>query len=144
MDLARQGKIVNAPFVAGKTTLDEVEKAWGQPDSMDYVAAAKGRYATYGQKGVTLGVNKGDQVFELRSSDAAVRQLTLADIKTILGTPDVERPLNGQTLVGYTAGPDYKLEFVVPQGTNPQVDHVNVLYPRGTVNSMAGDPGREW
>jgi len=24
------------------------------------------------------------------------------------------------------------------------MDHYNVLYPNGTVNEMAGDPGRQW
>lgn len=45
--LAEQGKVINCDFPAKTTGLQDVEKAWGKADSTDYIAAAKGRYATY-------------------------------------------------------------------------------------------------
>ncbi|MHB8076606.1 alpha/beta fold hydrolase [Desulfosporosinus fructosivorans] len=49
----------------------------------------------------------------------------------------------GEPLVLTHGGPfsdhriwDYQIESVM--------DHYNVLYPQGTVNSMADDPGRQW
>lgn len=42
----------------------------------------------------------------------------------------------------------FKIEFVFPlsaaNNSNPMMNHYLVLYPAGTVNSMAGDPGRQW
>ncbi|MDH4617551.1 polysaccharide deacetylase family protein [Brevibacillus sp. AY1] len=37
IDLARDGKIPHTSFVVTKTTMDEVEQAWGQPDKLDQV-----------------------------------------------------------------------------------------------------------
>ena len=66
----------------------------------------------------------------------------------MLGKPIYKAETNGQEIIGYTAGTDFKLEFVFPVPTddnpNPMMDHYNVLYPRGTVNNMADDPGRQW
>ena len=64
------------------------------------------------------------------------------------GTPDHNITSNGEIILGYVAGADYKILFVFKAPTNnntdPELDHYSVLYPKGTVNSMAGDPGREW
>ena len=66
----------------------------------------------------------------------------------MLGAPAYDSKFYGQELIGYIAGPEFKLEFVFPEPTsgnpNPVLDHYSVLYPNGTINSMAGDPGRQW
>jgi len=112
------------------------------------VAAAKGRYATYSSHNVVFGINKGDQIFEVRSSDSRLKGITLAEAKTVLGTPAYNAESNGQEIIGYTTNSEFKVEMVFPQPTsedpNPVIDHYNVLYPSGTVNSMADDPGRQW
>lgn len=63
--------------------------------------------------------------------------------------PGYDKIISGnQHIIGYVVSPTYKLEFIFPQeNTNqpdPTLDHMNVLYPSGTVNSMADDPGRQW
>ncbi|KUO60926.1 MAG: antirepressor [Gracilibacter sp. BRH_c7a] len=148
MAAGEQGKVLFCDFPVKTTSLQEVEKAWGKADQTDYVAAAKGRYATYSSHNVVFGINKGDQIFEVRSSDSRLKGITLAEAKTVLGTPAYNAESNGQEIIGYTTNSEFKVEMVFPQPTsedpNPVIDHYNVLYPSGTVNSMADDPGRQW
>ncbi|MGI6554549.1 MAG: YjgB family protein [Bacillota bacterium] len=147
MDLAKQGKVIGCDFIAGKTVFDDVEKEWGKADKTDYVAEAKGTYATYSSKGFVFGINKGSQVFEIREI-GNLENITFPQVKEVLGNPDKVLDYPGQDILGYTTGTEYKLEFVFPEPTadnpDPVLDHLNVLYPPGTVNMMADDPGREW
>lgn len=150
IDLAEQGKVPGCRFTAGKTVFDEVEKEWGSADKTDYVAAAKGTYAVYESRGYVFGINKGYQVFEIRvmAKGNDLEEIRLSDVKRALGSPDKTLKYPGQDILGYRAGRDYKLEFVFseasPDNSDPSLDHLNVLYPRGTINMMADDPGREW
>lgn len=77
VSLAKQGKVINSVFAAKVTVIEDVEKAWGKPDKMDYVAQAKGTYATYEKQGVVFGFNKGLQIFEVRSYDSGLKTVTL-------------------------------------------------------------------
>ena len=144
---AKQGKVINSDYAAKTTTIDDVEKVWGKADKTDYVASA-GRYATYTINKVVFGVNKGDQLFEVRSFDSRIKSVTLTKAKEVLGKPAYDVNTNGQEIIGYTAGTEFKIEMIFLQLTkdnpNPVMDHYNVLYPLGTVNSMADDPGRQW
>ena len=146
--LGKQGKVINSDYSAKTTTIDAVEKDWGNPDKTDYIATAKGNYATYTSHNVVFGINKGDQIFEVRCYDGRLAGITLAKTKDVLGTPAYDAKANGQEIIGYTTDSEYKVEMVFPQLTtdrpNPIMDHYNVLYPNGTVNEMAGDPGRQW
>lgn len=146
--LGQQGKVINSDFAAKTSTLGDVEKLWGKADTTEYVSTAKGRYATYTSHNVVFGLNKGDQIFEVRSYDSRLKGITFNQVKGVLGTPAYDAKSNGQEIIGYKAGSEFKVEMVFPQPTssnpNPVMDHYNVLYPRGTVNSMADDPGRQW
>src|SRR5680860_609451 len=148
MNLSKQGKVINCDFPAKTTTIDDVKKAWGKADQTSYVAAAKGSYATFSSHKVVFGFNKGDQIFEVRSFDSRLGTLTLAKAKEILGDPAYDVKNSSQEIIGYTAGAEFKVEMVFPQPTasnpTPAMDHYSVLYPQGTVNSMANDPGRQW
>ncbi len=145
MEQAKQGKVPGCEFSVRTTVIDQVEDAWGKADTTDYVAAAKGSYATYASRGITFGFNKGEQIFEVRSSGKQVKQISLSQIEKALGTPTYHLDNQTEKIIGYVASSDYKLEFVLDKSkSNPFVDHVNVLYPAGTVNSMADDPGRQW
>lgn len=148
MELAKEGKVLGCPFAAGQTVFDDVEEEWGKADNTDYVAAAKGTYATYSSRGYVFGINKGYQVFEVRSFGKEIKDITLSQVKEALGDPDKVLDYPGQDILGYTTGTDYKLEFVFPEASkdndDPSLDHYNVLYPPGTVNMMADDPGRQW
>lgn len=146
--LAEEGKVIDCDFSAKNSVLSEVEKSWGKADKIDYVEAAKGRYATYLKYNVVFGLNKGDQIFEVRSFNTKIKGILLLDVKNFFGTPEYDAKTNNQEIIGYKSGSDFKLEFVFPlkEGGNssPTLDHYCVLYPAGTVNIMASDPGRKW
>ncbi|WP_242833886.1 M56 family metallopeptidase [Desulfosporosinus sp. OT] len=146
--LAQQGKVINSDFPVKTSTIEDIEKVLGKADTTEYVAAAKGRYATYSSHKLVFGINKGEQIFETRSYDNQLRNVSLGNVKAVLGTPAYDTKYNGQEIIGYTAGPQFKIEMVFSQPTtsipDPVIDHYSVLYPQGTVNSMADDPGRQW
>jgi len=66
----------------------------------------------------------------------------------VLGEPAYDKKVKGEEIIGYVANNDFKLLLVFPEPTeknpSPLMNHYSVLYPRGTVNSMADDPGRQW
>ncbi|AFM00131.1 MULTISPECIES: YjgB family protein [Desulfitobacterium] len=146
--LAEKGKVINSDFAAKTTVIEDVEKKWGKPDSTDWVPEAKGNYATYSSHAMVFGFNKGSQIFEVRSFDKQLQKITLSKVKDIFGTPAYTATVGGEDIIGYTAGQEFKILLVFPKvtGTNsdPTLDHYSVLYPQGTVNSMANDPGRQW
>ncbi|WP_238886265.1 YjgB family protein [Clostridium sp. YIM B02551] len=146
-NLAKQGKIINSDFKAKTTNLQDVEKAWGKADKSEWVSAAKGMYTTYSKRNVVFGSNKGDQVFEVRSYDKKLNGVTLQMVKKYFGNPAYNVKSNGEEILGYVASTDFKILFVFSgtSGSNDtKLDHYSVLYPKGTVNNMADDPGREW
>lgn len=146
--LAEQGKVINSVFPVKTTVIEDVKSKWGEPDKTEWVAAAKGTYATYSKQAIVFGFNKGSQIFEVRSFDKQLQKLSLSKTKEIYGTPAYDVKVNGEEIIGYTAGQEFKMEFVFPMATtndsNPMMNHYLVLYPKGTVNSMADDPGRQW
>jgi hypothetical protein len=148
IQLAKQGKIINSEFGVKTTVIDTVEKKLGKPDKVDWVPEAKGNYATFSKYNVAFGFNKGMQIFEARSFDSRLRNLSLSMVKKVYGTPAYDVKANGEEIIGYTAGQEYKILLVFPSPSNdrkdPYMSHYSVLYPRGTVNSMANDPGRQW
>lgn len=146
--LAKQGKIINCDFPAKSTVIEDVEKKWGKADKTDWVPKAKGTYATYSKYNVVFGFNKGSQIFEVRSFDSRLKQISLPMVKKDFGTPEYDVKSNGEEIIGYKVGQEFKILFVFAQpvkGSNdPLMDHYSVLYPKGTVNIMADDPGRQW
>lgn len=148
MELAASGKTVDCEFPVETTVIEDIEKQWGKPDQLDYVAEAKGSYATYVERGFSFGFNKGSQIFDVRSYDKAIKQIPLSIVKEVLGEPDHINRFNGEDILGYKVSDKYKLRIVLPQSSSenpdPLVDHISVYYSQGTVNSMADDPGLEW
>lgn len=148
INLAKERKVINCDFPARKTVIEDVEKKWGKPKKAEWVAAVKGTYATYPNKNVVFGFNKVSQIFEVRSFDNKIKKITLSDVKNILGTPAYELSVKGEEIIGYVVSSDFKILMVFPEPSsddpNPLMDHYSVFYPKGTINSMADDPGREW
>ncbi|TCZ71070.1 DUF4309 domain-containing protein [Paenibacillus albiflavus] len=140
LNLAKEGKIANCEFPLEKGMFDDLEQAWGKPDTNEF--AGKAMYATYKTKNIVVGYNKGVQIIDLRSDSSDIRKLTLEDILQALGETKDIRSNEGETIYVYPAGKDYELKFIVPKPTkqapNPHVDHISVFYPRGAVNLMAG------
>lgn len=148
MQLAKQGKVIDCEFPAKTTPIETVIKKWGNPEKTDWIPAAKGTYTSYTKRGMAFGYNKGMQIFEVRTFDKQLSQISLSSAKQILGAPAYDVKYNGEEIIGYIAGPEFKLLLVFPEPSNsksdPVLDHYSVLYPQGTVNSMADDPGRQW
>lgn len=146
--LALQGKIINSEFPVKNTVIDDVEKKLGKADKTDWVPAAKGNYSTFSKYNVVFGYNKGMQIFEARSFDSRLKKITLSMVKSFYGTPAYDVKYNGEEILGYTSSKEFKILFVFSKvtkaGSEGTLDHYSVLYPRGTVNSMADYPGREW
>jgi hypothetical protein len=146
--LAQQGKIINCDFPAKTTTIEDVMAKWGKADKSEGVPQAKGFYFTYSKYNVVFGTGKGDLIFEVRSFDSRLGQISLSTVNNILGNPAYNAKYNGQKIIGYTAGKEYKILFVFVQPTKDSnyyiLDHYSVLYPEGTVNNMGNDPGRQW
>ena len=144
-DAANSGKVINCDFAAKETTMSDVKAQWGNADSSSWITAAKGMYYTYSKHNIVLGANKGDQVFEVRSTDTSLSALKLSDVESKFGTPQYNVTSDGQNIIGYKISDEFKILFVFNVGaTNPALLHYSILYPAGTVNSMAGDPGRQW
>ncbi|HEX9025644.1 MAG TPA: YjgB family protein [Clostridium sp.] len=146
--LAEEGKIINSNFADNSSNISDIEEKLGKADKSEWVGGAKGNYSTYSKYNVVFGSNKGGRIFEIRSFDSRLNDITLSKVEKYFGTPDHNVTSNGEIILGYVAGANYKILFVFKAPTNnntdPELDHYSVLYPKGTVNSMAGDPGREW
>ena len=139
LELAKQGKAPGLPFAADADGIEDVQSAWGAPSSQE--AAGAGTYDVYSSHKAVFGFNKGEQLFDVRSSAADLQAITLSQITATLGAPAVERHTATQTIITYLAGGDFQLRWVLPLPTasvpDPHVDHISVYYPWGTVNMMA-------
>lgn len=146
--LAKKGKIINSEFQVKSTTIQDVEEKLGKADTSDFVSEAKGVYYTFSKANVAFGCNKGDQIFEARSFDSKLGELSLSNVKKVLGEPAYSSKYDNEQIIGYTAGAEFKILFVFKESQNGEndlvLDHYSVLYPKGTGNNMADDPGREW
>ncbi|MBY0014380.1 YjgB family protein [Paenibacillus typhae] len=135
LELAKQGKVPGVEYAAHSGMIDEVEAAWGEPDTKE--SAGKGMYSTYGAKHVVFGWNKGSRIFDVRSSATDLQQLTLKEIEQTLGKPD-DTAVNGSDKIYiYHAGKEYQLKFIIPEATGT-VDHISVFSEQDSFNNMAG------
>lgn len=146
-DNAVNGKVINCDFKVENTTIDSVINSYGSANKSEFVESAKGQYYTFASKSLVFGCNKGSQVFEIRSFDKVLQALNLTDIEDYFGRPEYNIVTSfNETLIGYSISPELKIEFILPHNNdnNPILHHYCVLWPKGTVNSMANDPGRQW
>ncbi|WP_168121102.1 YjgB family protein [Paenibacillus sp. HB172176] len=135
LKLAKEGKISGIPFAAHTGLIDDVEKSWGEPDQRD--SADYGYYVTYEKKNAAFGINKGDQIYDVRSFDPKLNSITLKQIEAALGKPDKTTENGDDKIYTYDANDDFQLKFVIP-GKTGTVDHINVYNPKDGFNNMAG------
>lgn len=144
---AKVGEVIDCDFKVKYNIIDDVKRDWGEEEKFDYIAEAKGDYYTFGGKSEVFGVNKGGVIFEVRTFSEKVKEVTLNEIINSYDTPDYDiiSSIN-ERIIGYIVNDEFKLLLVFnnESGSNPKLDHYSVLYPKGTVNLMADDPGREW
>ncbi|GED27816.1 hypothetical protein BAG01nite_39180 [Brevibacillus agri] len=139
-ELAKNGQTLGSEYRVEKDVFDEIEKQIGKPDVVSYVNGLT--YNTYQNRGLVFAFNKGMQVVDIRSYDPRLQAITQAEVLQALGKPTSTATAAGQTIYTYKVTPDYELKIVF-SGTagKPEslyIDHVNIYYPRGTVNNMAG------
>ncbi len=130
--LAKEGKVINSPFIAGKTSLDEVIELWGNPKSID--SAPVGDYADYLTNQVTIGTVQSI-VVDVRSYQSELSSIHFKDIEAFAGKPDkttyYKDETNDQIILIYAVNSTYQLKWILSRPTksnqNPKVDHISVL-----------------
>ncbi|OMD31211.1 hypothetical protein BJP48_15245 [Paenibacillus odorifer] len=135
LELAKNGKVPGVKYAAHIGLIDEVEADWGKPDQQE--SAGKGIYATYTDKHVVFGFNKGSLIFDVRSSDSTLQKLTLKQIEATLGKPDDTKVYGDDKIYTYQANDQYQLKFIIPSSTGT-VDHISVFSEQDSFNNMAG------
>lgn len=135
--LAKKGKVKGADFVAGKTTIDVVHDAWGEPDR-PWQPTDRYAYDSYspgaGRGTYAFGIGRGEVVYDIRylgspmDESQAFDQISFAEIKRTLGKPSSVKTSGGDDILVYKLG-DYELKFVGPHKTQ-RLDHISVYSPR--------------
>lgn len=135
LELAKQGKAPGIEFAAHTDLIEDVEKAWGEPDKKE--SAGSGIYSTYSKRHSVIGFNKGSKIFDVRSSASNLQELKLSDIESALGKSADVRKNGDDTIYVYPAGKDFELKFIIPAATG-LVSHISVFSPQDSKNNMAG------
>ncbi|QUG84482.1 YjgB family protein [Bacillus nitratireducens] len=132
---AKVGKVPNVPYAAHTGDIEEIEKAWGKADKTEQ--AGNGMYATFTNKNVAFGFNKGSQVFDVRSYHSELKVITLQEIEKALGKPASVKVNGNDKIYNYKVNNQFELKFVIPKSTS-KVDHISVFSPEDSINKMAG------
>ncbi|MED1559020.1 YjgB family protein [Bacillus paramycoides] len=132
---AKEGKVPNVPYAAHTGDIEEIEKAWGKADKTE--SAGNGMYATFTNKNVVFGFNKGSQVFDVRSYHSELKSITLQEIEKALGKPASVKVNGNDKIYVYKVNNQFELKFVIPKSTG-KVDHISVFSPEDSINKMAG------
>ncbi|MBH0346079.1 hypothetical protein BK731_15195 [Bacillus thuringiensis serovar muju] len=134
-ELSKEGKVPNIPFAAHTGDIEEIEKAWGKADKMEQ--AGNAMYATFTNKNVSFGFNKGSQVFDVRSYHAELKSITLQEIEKALGKPTSVKGNGEDKIYVYKVNNQFELKFIIPKSTG-KVNHISVFSPEDSINKMAG------
>jgi beta-N-acetylhexosaminidase len=129
--LAKEGKIIDFPFISGKTKIQQVKDTWGKPTST--TKTENGLYEEYAN-GNVVGY-QGDIVNDIRSYDAKLQTIQLNEIKEAGGEPDEVRyykdRTHDQVILVYHSNSLFDLKWILPkpsnQDSNPKVDHISVF-----------------
>lgn len=140
---AENGKIFDSNFKIGQN-IDTIIQKLGNPDSENYVKAAKGTYFTFTSNNIAFGCNKGNQIFEIRSFNSNLNRIIITEISNFFGNPDYKVDTKeNEKILGYKINDTYKILFVFNLKSG-KLKHYSVLNPSLTKNSMSGDSGRDW
>lgn len=140
-DLSKNGQPFGSQYRVEKDVFDDAEKQLGKPDVVSFVNGIT--YNTYRDLNLVFAFNKGMQIVDIRSYDPRLQTITLAEVRETLGEPASKTTTGGQTIYTYKVTPDYELKFIfsgimTDDPNSLYIDHVNIYYPRGTFNNMAG------
>ncbi|PQZ57814.1 MULTISPECIES: YjgB family protein [Bacillus] len=132
---AKEGKVPNVPYAAHTGDIEEIEKAWGKADKTEQ--AGNGMYATFTNKNVSFGFNKGSQVFDVRSYHSELKVITLQEVEKALGKPASVKVNGNDKIYIYKVNNQFELKFIIPESTG-KVHHISVFSPEDSINKMAG------
>ncbi|MFZ3578783.1 beta-N-acetylhexosaminidase [Virgibacillus sp. DJP39] len=129
--LSQHGKIMQAPFVAGKTEIGTVHDKWGEPKQSS--VSSKGIYESFSSRYVTVAY-QDNTVFDVRSYHKNLANIHLNTIKKELGEPDKVRyykdNTHNQIILIYQVNAPFQLKWILPKPTenepNPEVHHISV------------------
>jgi hypothetical protein len=94
--LATTGMVPDIPFAADANAIDDVMAAWGDPTSQE--GSGAGTYDVYAAQHAVFGFNKGNQLFDVRSSSASIQAITWSQVQAVLG------PGRSQSFGGHCRG----------------------------------------
>lgn len=127
MENARKGKVRSSEFTAKNTQFDQIEAKLGKPTS--FTQAGYGYYASYGRQSLAFGYDmETGVVFDIRSYEKKLQNLTFSMIKKELGEPSDIRKNKDDNIYVYPAGEQYQLKFIIPSKTG-RVSHISVFSP---------------
>ena len=121
---AKQGKIAESPFNISSTMIKEVKREWGEPDKVD--EAGYGFYADYSSEKITIGFNQENEVFDLRSYDERLHEITSSMIVANLGVPTKIRNNDNEDIYLYELDNGFELKLILEREGNT-VDHISVF-----------------
>ncbi|MBB3128904.1 beta-lactamase regulating signal transducer with metallopeptidase domain [Paenibacillus rhizosphaerae] len=144
--LAKKGRVKGADFVSGKTTIEDVHNAWGEPDR-PWQPTDRYAYDSYspgaGRGSYAFGIGQGEVVYDIRYFGSGIDESTdlskisFQEIENTLGKPSSVKTSGSDDVLTYKEG-DYELKFVGPHATK-RLDHISVYSPRAARSTMGGD-----
>jgi peptidoglycan-N-acetylglucosamine deacetylase len=135
-DLAQTGKVNNCEFAAHTNNIADVEKKWGAATSTDEVE--NDFYANYPSKNTVFGYHENQIIFDVRSYDKRLNNITFPQLLKELGDPTYTRQYLDDQIYGYKVNNQYELRFIIPKKTG-KVDHISV-YSTSDKNSASAPP----
>lgn len=139
LELAQVGKVKGSEFAAKSSLIDQVKAAWGQPDQEN--PAGDGIYATYSDRAVTFGYNKGNQIYDVRSYDKDLQLITLSQVKSKMGQATTDNIVQQEEILTYELNEQFQLKFIFTLPEQEQgdavLDHIAVISNQAATNLMA-------
>ncbi|PQP91089.1 M56 family metallopeptidase [Paenibacillus sp. AR247] len=144
--LAKKGRVKGADFVSGKTTIEDVHAAWGEPDR-PWQPTDRYAYDSYspgaGRGSYAFGIGQGEVVYDIRyfgsgtDKSTDLSKISFQEIENTLGKPNSVKTSGSDDVLTYKEG-DYELKFVGPHATK-RLDHISVYSPKAARSTMGGD-----
>ncbi|BCU82352.1 hypothetical protein JIR001_21350 [Polycladomyces abyssicola] len=127
---------MNTEFQVEKNTIDQVEAKYGKGKRGE-AAEPWNRYVTYPGGNLSFGVNKGEQIYDVRSFDPSLQGLRLWEVKKVLGKPDDTKTYQKQAIYIYQVTKEIQLKWVFSSSDpKAKVDHISVVNPQLSKNLM--------
>jgi hypothetical protein len=128
---------LNTNFQVEKNTIDQVEAKYGK-GKIGEAPEPWNRYVTYPSRNLSFGVNKGEQIYDIRSYDPELQKLRLWEVKKVLGKPDDMKTYQKQAIYIYQVTKEIQLKWIF-SSSDPyaKADHISVVNLQLSKNYMA-------